>query len=138
MDLTFIEVEAKQTLFLHDDILVVTPTLAGLNMHRILVGNGSSMNVLYRQALDKKKIDNLAVRPINMPLSRFSGSLIMPMGKAILPLSMGELLARVTKMTKFLMVDNPSAYNVIIRRPAIHNFRAVLSLYRMVMKFSTK
>lgn len=84
------------------------------------------------------KIDNLAIRPINTPLLGFTGSPIMLVGEFILPLSMGELPVKVTEMTRFPMVDHPSAYNVILGRLAIHDFRTVPSTYHMAIKFPTR
>lgn len=107
-------------------------------MHRILVDNNGLVNVLYKQVLDKMEIKNLAVKLVNTSFLGFLGSLIMPVGEVIPPSSKGELPVRVTEMTKFLVVDHPSAYNAIIRRPAIHNFRAVPSSYHVVMKFPTR
>ncbi|KAL0402285.1 UNVERIFIED_CONTAM: hypothetical protein Slati_4258400 [Sesamum latifolium] len=40
-------------------------------------------------------------------------------------------------MLKFLVVDVPSAYNVILGRPTLNAFQAVISTYHMKIKFST-
>lgn len=107
-------------------------------MLRILVDNKSSMNVLYKQALDKMGIDNLVVGIVSTLLLGFSCSSIMPVREVILLLSMDYRLARVTEMTKLLVVDHLLAYSAIIERPAIHNFRVEPSSYHMVIKFLTK
>lgn len=36
---------------------------------------------------------------------------------------------------EFVVVDGPSAYNAILERPAIHNFKVVPSTYHQVMMF---
>ena len=41
-------------------------------------------------------------------------------------------------MVDFLVVDRPSAYNVIICRPALNKWRVVTSTYHLMMKFLTK
>lgn len=61
-NLIFTDAEAKKIHCPHDDTLVVTLTLLGLNMHQILIDNGRLMNTLYKQTLDKMEIDNLTVR----------------------------------------------------------------------------
>ncbi|KAL0457987.1 UNVERIFIED_CONTAM: hypothetical protein Slati_0425900 [Sesamum latifolium] len=40
-------------------------------------------------------------------------------------------------MLKFLVVDVPSAYNVILGRPTLNAFQALISMYHMKIKFST-
>ncbi|KAL0427920.1 UNVERIFIED_CONTAM: hypothetical protein Slati_2966800 [Sesamum latifolium] len=51
-----------------------------------------------------------------------------------LPLTFGAGATRRTCMLKFLVVDVPSAYNVI-GRPTLNAFQAVISTYYMKIKF---
>ncbi|KAL0303220.1 UNVERIFIED_CONTAM: hypothetical protein Sradi_6190100 [Sesamum radiatum] len=53
-----------------------------------------------------------------------------------LPLTLGAR-ARRTCMLKFLVVDVPSAYNVILGRPTLNAFQAIISKYHMKIKFPT-
>ena len=39
--------------------------------------------------------------------------------------------------TKFVVMDNPSAYNIILGRPWIHEMKAVPSTYHQVIRFPT-
>ncbi|KAL0361192.1 UNVERIFIED_CONTAM: hypothetical protein Sradi_3803700 [Sesamum radiatum] len=50
---------------------------------------------------------------------------------------MGRGTARKTYLLKFLVVDVPSAYNVILGRPTLNTFQAVISTYHMKIKFPT-
>lgn len=72
VDVTFTEAKVKHVQDPHDDVLMVTLTLIGLNVHRILVNNGNSVNVLYKHALDKIEIESLKVRPVYTTLSGFT------------------------------------------------------------------
>ena len=38
-------------------------------------------------------------------------------------------------MTKFLIVEAPSAYNMLLGRPSLNAIRAILFTYHMVVKF---
>ncbi|KAL0430799.1 UNVERIFIED_CONTAM: hypothetical protein Sradi_0705900 [Sesamum radiatum] len=60
------------------------------------------------------------------------------MGTINLPVSMGEEPKRRTMIVNFLVVDTPFAYNVILGRPRLNLFRAVVSTYHQKMKFPTK
>ncbi|KAL0415904.1 UNVERIFIED_CONTAM: Pro-Pol polyprotein [Sesamum latifolium] len=54
-----------------------------------------------------------------------------------LPLTLGVGVTRRTYMLKFLVVDVPSAYNVILGRPTLNAFQAIISTYHMKIKFFT-
>ena len=41
-------------------------------------------------------------------------------------------------MIKFLIVDAPSAYNMLLGRPSLNAIRAIPSAYHMVSKFPTE
>ncbi|KAL0418418.1 UNVERIFIED_CONTAM: hypothetical protein Sradi_1255300 [Sesamum radiatum] len=70
------------------------------------------------------------------PLTGF-GEMIEPLGEVMLPLSLGSLPKRSTKMVKFLVVKAPSAYNIILGRPSLNLFRAIASTFHMKLKFPT-
>ncbi|KAL0411564.1 UNVERIFIED_CONTAM: hypothetical protein Slati_3746100 [Sesamum latifolium] len=52
-----------------------------------------------------------------------------------LPLTLGTSPLRKICLLKFLVVDIPSAYNVILGRPTLNAFRAMISRYHMKIKF---
>ncbi|XP_074576197.1 uncharacterized protein LOC141832624 [Curcuma longa] len=56
--------------------------------------------------------------------------------KSGLSLSLGEEPLRRTCSTLFIMVDTPSAYNVILGRSALNSFGAVVSTFHQKLKFS--
>ncbi|XP_075494699.1 uncharacterized protein LOC142532266 [Primulina tabacum] len=85
--------------------------------------------------LDQMKVEGFEFEPISTPLYGFAGHAIPPLGQIVLPLSLGHEPRRVTKMTTFTVVDTPSAYNGILGRPALKDFRAVASTYHQKLKF---
>ncbi|KAK4386298.1 hypothetical protein Sango_2500400 [Sesamum angolense] len=56
-------------------------------------------------------------------------------GHDLSPLTLGEVPLRRTCVLKFLVVDIPFAYNVILGRPTLNSFRAIISTYHMKIKF---
>ncbi|KAL0386195.1 UNVERIFIED_CONTAM: hypothetical protein Sradi_3013800 [Sesamum radiatum] len=54
-----------------------------------------------------------------------------------LPLTMGTGTTCKTCILKFLVVDVPSAYNVILGRPTLNTFQAVIFTYHIKIKFPT-
>ncbi|XP_073020996.1 uncharacterized protein [Primulina eburnea] len=119
----------------HNDALVVTVTIANYDVARIFIDNGSSVNVLFKSTLDQMKMEGFEFEPVSTPLYGFAGHAIPPLGQIVLPLSLGHEPRRVTKMTTFTVVDSPSAYNGILGRPALKDFRAVASTYHQKLKF---
>ncbi|XP_073294517.1 uncharacterized protein [Primulina huaijiensis] len=120
----------------HNDAFVVTATVANYDVARIFIDNGSSVNILFKSTLDQIKVEGLELEPISTPLYGFAGQAIPPLVQIVLPLSLGHEPRRVTKMTTFTVVDTPSAYNGILGRPALKDFRAVASTYHQKLKFS--
>ena len=57
IEITFTEDEALNVIHLHNDALVVSLKVANNLVHRVLVNNGSSVDVLFKSALDKMNIE---------------------------------------------------------------------------------
>ncbi|KAL0313659.1 UNVERIFIED_CONTAM: hypothetical protein Scaly_2914000 [Sesamum calycinum] len=115
----------------NNDALVISATLANFLVKKVLVDSGSSADIMFYDAYVQLGIDNAQLRKVNTPLTGFSGEMIEPLGEVILPLSLGSLPKRSTKMVKFLVVKVPSAYNIILGRPSLNLFRAIASTFHM-------
>ncbi|XP_073298467.1 uncharacterized protein [Primulina huaijiensis] len=113
----------------------MTATIANYYVAKIFIDNRSSVNVLFKSTLDQMKVEGFEFEPISTPLYGFAGHDIQSLGQIVLPLSLGTDLRRVTKMIAFAVVDTPTAYNGILRRPALKDFRAVASTYHQKLKF---
>jgi hypothetical protein len=68
----------------------------------------------------------------------FTGELVQPLGSIELPVTARIVLRQVTIMVKFLLINSPSAYNVIIRRTTLNQLRAITSTPHLKMKFPTE
>ncbi|XP_073298465.1 uncharacterized protein [Primulina huaijiensis] len=119
----------------HNDVLVVTATIANYDVARIFIDNGSSVNILFKSTLDQMKVEGFEFDPVSTPLYGFAGHAIPPLGQITLALSLGRDPRRVTKMITFTVVDTLSSYNGILGRPALKDFRAVASTYHQKLKF---
>ncbi|KAL2249889.1 UNVERIFIED_CONTAM: hypothetical protein Sindi_2462600 [Sesamum indicum] len=82
-------------------------------------------------------LDNADLNPVNAPLIGFGGSEGDSLGMIELPVSIGDEPERKTLMVKFLVVDTPFAYNVILGRPDLNTFSAIVSIYHLRIKFPT-
>ena len=59
------------------------------------------------------------------------------MGSIQLVLTLGNPPCQATTVVKFLIVDAPSAYNILLGRPSLNSIKAIPSAYHMMIKFPT-
>ena len=121
----------------HDDPLVIRAVVANKTIHRALVDNGSSPDIIFASAFDKMGIGRGKLEPVNAYLRGFSGERVLPLGSIQLVLTLGDLPCQATITIRFLIVDTPSAYNMLLGRPSLNTIRAIPSAYHMVIKFPT-
>ena len=121
----------------HDDPLVVRAIVANTTVHRVLVDNGSSADIIFASAFDKMGIGREKLEPINTHLRGFSGERVLPLGSIQLVLTLGEPPCQETTTARFLIVDAPSAYNMLLGRPSLNAIKAIPSAYHMIIKFPT-
>ncbi|KAL2243384.1 UNVERIFIED_CONTAM: hypothetical protein Sindi_0456400 [Sesamum indicum] len=117
--------------------MVIKLDIANFAVHKVLIDNGSSADIILKEVLSKMGLDNVKLAPVKTPLVGFGGSEVESLGTIDLPVSIGEEPRRKTLMAKFLVVDTPFAYNVILGRPEFNFFRAIVSTYHLKMKFPT-
>ena len=121
----------------HDDPLVVRSIVANTTVHRVLVDNGSSADIIFASAFDKMGIGREKLEPVSTHLRGFSGEKVLPLGSIQLVLTLGEPPCQATTTTRFLIVDAPSAYNMLLGRPSLNAIKAIPSAYHMIVKFPT-
>ena len=121
----------------YDDPLVVRAIVANTTVHRVLVDNGSSADIIFVSAFDKMGIGREKLEPVNTHLRGFSGEKVLPLGSIQLVLTLGEPPCQATTTARFLIVDAPSAYNMLLGRPSLNAIKAIPSAYHMIIKFPT-
>ena len=121
----------------HDDPLVIMLRVEEFNIHRVLIDNGSSTNIIYLPTFQQMKLDKKRIRPFTSPLVSFTRDKIFPRDIVTLTVIAGTYLAQVTKEIDFLLVDCPSTYNIILGRPALNILRAATLTYYLKVKFPT-
>ena len=75
------------------------------------------------------------LRPVNVPLIRFGGMKVLPVGTISLPVVVGSYPQQINKEVNFLVVDCSSSYNAIIGRLTLNNWRVATSTYHLSVKF---
>jgi hypothetical protein len=59
------------------------------------------------------------------------------MGSITLPFTIGDPSQQVTAMSVFFVIDSPSAYNTIVGQMTLNSIKAVTSVGRRLLTFST-
>ena len=74
----------------HDDAIVLTLMIANYKTRRMLVDNRSSIDILYYLAFKQMRIDKDFLFPANVPLIRFGGKKVLPIGTISLSFMVGS------------------------------------------------
>ncbi|XP_057790956.1 uncharacterized protein LOC131008072 [Salvia miltiorrhiza] len=134
LTISFATSESDKLLHPHHDALVISIYIANCLTKRVLIDNGSSANILFFSAYREMGLDESKLIKKAAVLVGFSGESTTTAGEIDLPV----YTEGVNLSTRFLVVDAPSAYNVILGRPWIHEMEAVPSTYHQVIRFPTK
>lgn len=51
----------------------------------MLVDNGSSVNIIFKKALDQLRMGSIKLKPVSIPLIGFTGASVLPLGMIDLP-----------------------------------------------------
>ena len=135
--ITFSDFDMEGCQHPYDDPLVIKAIVANKMIHRVLADNGSSVDIIFASTFDKMGIGREKLEPVNACLRGFSGERVPPLWSVQLVLTLGNPPCQATTTVRFLIVEAPSAYNMLLGRPFLHAVRAVPSAYHMVIKFPT-
>ena len=135
--IVFLEEDARRLHHPHDDALVVSIRVGDYNVHRVLVDNGSSADILYYPAFQQMGIDRARLILTNAPLVGFGGTRVFLLGAVTLSVTAGDYPQQITKDITFLVVDCSSAYNGILGRPTLNSWKTAISTYHLMIKFPT-
>ncbi|VFQ69442.1 unnamed protein product [Cuscuta campestris] len=121
----------------HNDPLVITMDINGVDVARVLVDTGSSVNILYLETFQKLRLCRTQLEPLKTPLSGFTGDTVEAEGSIVLPVELGSGEKTVWKKMRFIVVDIKCVHNAILGRPGINKVGAVISMPHLCMRFHT-
>ncbi|XP_028091546.1 uncharacterized protein LOC114309042 [Camellia sinensis] len=131
--LTFSSKDLERIQMPHNDALMVTLRVKYFDIKRILVDQGSSVEIMYYDAFRQMKLEDKDLAPVTSSLVGFNSQPKWPIGKIILPVKAGS----VTKQVEFWVLKVPSTYNLILDRGWLHAIQAVASIHHQVLRFPT-
>ena len=121
----------------HDDPLVIRAIMANKTIHWVLVDNESSADIIFASTFDKMGIGREKLEPVSTHLRGFSGEKVLSLGSIQLVLTLGDPPCQAITAVMFLVVDAPSAYNLLLGRPSLNAIKVIPSAYHMMIKFLT-
>ncbi|XP_074300130.1 uncharacterized protein LOC141631344 [Silene latifolia] len=130
---TFDETDAQNTTEQHHDALIITLPIGNCEVRKILVDTGSSVNLIMLETLKGMRFSEKDLATKEVTLVGFSGETKHSLGEIVIP----TYANGVNKQVRYLVIDGPSTYNVILGRPWIHEMKAIPSTYHQCLKFPT-
>jgi hypothetical protein len=118
----------------HIDAMVINCSVAGWDLHKVLVDNGSQTYIIFLHAFDRMGISHSLLKPSYNPLYGFGGKGTFPVGKIELPLSFGVAPNARSEQVTFDIVDMVYPYNAIMGRGSINKFEAAIHGLYLYMK----
>ncbi|XP_070013881.1 uncharacterized protein [Nicotiana sylvestris] len=130
--ITFDDADADGVLTPHNDALIISLLVHDINVKRVLIDLGSSVNIILLRVLNEMQAEDKLV-PKAHTLSCFDNSSVVTKRGVILT----TFAEGVVKDTKFQVVEMEMAYNIILGRLWIHEMDDVMSTLHQVIKFSS-
>ncbi|XP_074378187.1 uncharacterized protein LOC141719690 [Apium graveolens] len=122
----------------HSAALVVTLDIFDIEVRRMLIDNGSSVNILFKHTLDQMQLGSVRSNECRKdPLYGFRHNLVPIQGTLYLPVFFRTAPNQVTHVIKFYVINAPSSYNEIIGRSALTMMQAITSISHLKIKFPT-
>jgi hypothetical protein len=118
----------------HIDAMVINCSVAGWDLHKVLVDNGSQADIIFLHAFDHMGISHSLLKPSDNPLYGFGGKGTFPVGKIELPLSFGVAPNARSEQVTFDIIDMMYPYNAIMGRGSINKFEAAIHGLYLCMK----
>jgi len=120
-----------------DDPIVLSVIMMGRNVHRVLVDQGSSADVMFWNTYAGLQIPTDQLRPFDGVLVGFSGDQVEVKGYVDLRTTFRDKEDAKTIFIRYIVVNAPSSYNLLLGRPSINKLGAMISTVHLKMKFPT-
>ena len=119
----FLDEDKIGTIQPHDDALVITLRIGGYDVKRVMVDQGSTVEIMYPDLYRGLNLKAEDLTPYSSPLVSFEGKIIIPNGQVRLSVQTGSEVVEVD----FIVVDAYSPYTAIVARPWLHTLGAISS-----------
>ena len=115
-------------------LLVVTLRIGGYDVRRVLVDQGSAIEIMYTDLYKGLNLKSEDLTAYESPLISFEGKTVIPKGQIRLPIQTDLEIVEVD----FIVVDSYSSYTAIVARPWLHTLGAVSSTLHQKVKYPSE
>lgn len=115
----------------HNQALHISVKCGDYVLARVLIDNGSSLNVMPKSTMDKLDVDCSYMKPSSTLVRAFDGSKKEVLGEMEFPIQIGPE----TFYVNFQIMDITSSYSCLLGRPWIHMAGAIPSSLHQRVKF---
>ena len=133
-DLVFTKTDLQDVVPHDNDPVVISVVTMGRKVHCILVDQGSSADVMFWSTFNKLHLSPDQLRPYDDCLYGFARNQIEVQGHVELRTTFTDGTTSRTTNIRYLVVNAPSAYNILLGRPTLNRVGAVASSRHMKMK----
>jgi len=134
VDLVFTKADLEDVVPHDNDLLVISAVTAGRKVHRVLVDQGSSTDVMFLTTFNKLQLSPDMLRPYDGCFYGFAGDHVEVRGYLELRTTFTDGTASRTESIRYLVVNAFSAYNMLLGRPTLNRLGATPSTRHMKMK----
>ncbi|XP_027101482.2 uncharacterized protein [Coffea arabica] len=115
----------------HNKALYIAVRYNGKMLPKVLIDNGSALNICPWSTLEKLGLRDIKLRPSGTIVRGFDGAQREPIGEVDLVVEMGPAQFQIACQ----VMHFPSIYNFLLERPWIHKSGAVPSSVHQLLKF---
>jgi len=133
-DLVFTKIDLQDVVPHDNDPVVISVVIAGRKVHHVLVDQGSSTDVMFWSTFNKLQLSPDQLRPYVGCLYGFARDQVEVRGHIELRTTLTNGVASRTVNIRYLVVNAPSAYNILLSIPVWNMIGAVVSSRHMKMK----
>ncbi|XP_072073779.1 uncharacterized protein [Arachis hypogaea] len=118
-----------------DDPIVIMAQVEEPLVKKILMDPGSSADVLFYSTFQRMNLSDKVLQPSSGELVGFSGERVSIRGYIWLRTTFGDYPNSRTLEIQYLVFDCKSPYNIILGRPSLNAFNAIVSTVHLCVKF---
>jgi len=115
--------------------MVITVEIENYAVKKVLVDQGSFVYILHWATYQKLQLSDTAMVPYDEPIYGSSGEQVSTRGYIDLHTVFREGTPTKTIPIRFLIVDAPTSYNILLGRPSLNTLGTVVSTPHLAMKF---
>ena len=132
--LSFSEEDEIGTFQPHDDELVITFRIGGYDVKRVMVDDGSGVEIMYPDLYNGLKLRLEDLTSFSSLLMSFNGKTVMSKGQ------IRRLVQTALEIVEldFIVVDTYSQYTPIVARPWLYTLGAIASTLHQKVKFPSE